>query len=122
MNKKGSVELIALGLVAILALGGMIWMCAGKNVTGQSISGDICSDTDNGINYYVQGTVSYGPNAFTDTCADNLNRPVDGAGPKVIEYYCRGGGLFTSVQRCVNGCINGACLTSPSGLAFNPDI
>lgn len=122
MNKKGSIALIILGLVAVIALVGLILLFSKGSATGQLMGSAFCSDTDAGVDYYHQGTVTYGANAFTDTCANNKNQPVDGAGPKVIEYYCRGGAMFTNTQRCVNGCVNGACLISPQGLAFNPDV
>lgn len=123
MNKKASAELIALGLVAVISLAGMVLLFSGNNeATGQFMGTGYCSDTDNGQDYYTRGTASYVGNSFTDTCANNQNQAVDGAGPKLIEYYCRSGAMFTQVQRCVNGCVNGACLLKPSGLAFNPDV
>jgi hypothetical protein len=124
MNKKGSVALIILGLVAVIALVGLILLFAKGSATGQSVSSYTCTDTEdvrNDIDVYHTGTVTYAGGGFTDTCADNRNNAVEGAGPKLIEYYCRGGAMFTTVQRCPFGCVNGACLMSDQGLAFNPD-
>lgn len=121
MDKKASMELIALGIVAVIALGGLVWISGTSTATGQFMGTWACDDSEDGMNYYQRGTLSYAGNSFTDTCADNLNNAVSGAGPKLIEYYCKGGAMFTTVQRCMNGCVNGACLIEPSGLAFNPD-
>jgi hypothetical protein len=125
MNKKGSIALVILGLVAVIALVGLIMLFTGKgSATGNYMGNYACTDTERGdINVYEQGAVeTYARGRFTDTCADNNNYVVSGAGPKLIEYYCRGGALFTKVQRCPNGCVNGACLVESAGLAFNPDV
>ncbi|MEM4240156.1 MAG: hypothetical protein QXM31_02560 [Candidatus Woesearchaeota archaeon] len=111
MNKKASVELIALGVVAVIALGGLVLLFSKGEVTGQYMGSWACTDTERGdINVYHKGTVTYAGGEFTDTCADNLNNAVAGAGPKLIEYYCKGGAMFTKTMRCVNGCVNGACV------------
>ncbi len=122
--KKGSIALIILGIVALIAVVGLIMMLSGKSAaTGKFMSSWACTDTERGdINLYKTGTVTYAGGSFTDTCADNQNRPVAGAGPKLIEYYCKGGAMFTQIMRCTNGCVNGACLVMPSGLAFNPAV
>ncbi len=129
MNKKASVALVILGLVAVIAVVGLILLFAKSSATGEialttgeSVSRWVCTDTDRAMDFYTRGTTTYSGGEFTDTCADNRNNAIQGAGPKLIEYYCRGGALFTYVQRCVNGCVNGACLMQPSGLAFNPDV
>ncbi len=122
MNKKASVELIIMGLVAAIGLVGLVWFSGSTETTGQYMGSWACTDSENGMDYYKRGNLVYAGNSFTDTCADNQNRPVAGAGPKLIEYYCRGGAMFTTVQRCVNGCVNGACLIEPAGLAFNPAV
>jgi hypothetical protein len=123
MNKKANVELVILGAVAVISLAGLVMLFAGDSQpTGQFMGTAMCSDSDGGTDFYTQGTLGYAGNSFTDTCANNQNEAVDGAGPKLIEYYCRAGAMFTTVQRCINGCVNGACLREPSGLAFNPDV
>jgi hypothetical protein len=121
MNKKASVELVILGLVAVIALVGMILLFTGK-ATGNTVASYVCTDTERDMDFFTRGTTTYAGSPFTDTCADNNNNAVSGAGPKLIEYYCRDGAMYTNPQRCVNGCVNGACVMSPSGLAFNPDV
>ena len=124
MNKKGSIALVILGIVALIAVVGLILLFSGKgSTTGNYMSSWACTDTERGdIDVYHTGKVTYAGGEFTDTCADNRNNAIQGAGPKLIEHYCRGGAVFTQTMRCPNGCVNGACLTQPSGLAFNPDI
>ncbi|MEM4271233.1 MAG: hypothetical protein QXO70_04030, partial [Candidatus Pacearchaeota archaeon] len=65
-----------------------------------------CSDSDNGLNYYVSGIVidSGNPQGLRDYCIGN----------SLIEYYCQDSGAegykisFQEVN-CPNGCYNGAC-------------
>jgi hypothetical protein len=114
MNKKGSIALVILGLVAVIALVGLILLFTKAGSTGQFMGNYVCTDTERGdIDVYHKGLVTYSGGAFEDTCADNNNYAVSGAGPKLIEYYCRGGAMFTKVQRCTNGCVDGACLVEP---------
>jgi hypothetical protein len=109
MNKRASVELVILGLVAVIALVGMILLFTGK-ITGNSVGNYVCTDTERDMDFYTRGVTTYASAPFTDTCADNNNVAIGGAGPKLIEYYCRDGAMYTNTQRCINGCVNGACI------------
>ncbi len=64
-----------------------------------------CSDTDGGLNFGVQGTVSGYLNgnsySYTDFCAD------PGA---VYEYYCSGTKSLSVIGNCTANCTNGACV------------
>jgi hypothetical protein len=115
MDKKGSIALVILGLVAVIALVGLILLFTGKGeVTGNYMGSWACTDTErDDISVYRTGIVTYAGGEFTDTCADNNNNAVAGAGPKLIEYYCKGGAMFTKTMRCTNGCVNGACRVMP---------
>jgi len=67
-----------------------------------------CSDSDGGINYYVQWTtagLSITTNQFVtkdDVCVGNT----------ITEYFCNNKKVDTATYTCANGCSNGACLTS----------
>jgi hypothetical protein len=120
MNKKGSVALIILGIVAITALVGLILLFTGKGavtgntmVTGNAATG--CTDSDNGKSYNSRGAVGVGTYSVEDTC---LRFPdLSYAGPGnflkdgvyLAEGYCENGVLRFDVYKCPNGCHNGAC-------------
>ncbi|MEK6974541.1 MAG: fibronectin type III domain-containing protein [Nanoarchaeota archaeon] len=66
----------------------------------------ICSDTDSGINYNVQGTVAITGNPITYTDYCNAN------GITLNEYYCltpQATSPSISSYSCQYGCINGKC-------------
>jgi len=74
-----------------------------------------CTDSDNGKVYYVKGTVTYGSESKTDSCAyctgaclpDDLDCVVTcGA---VVEYYCDGNEIASETIVCDNSCNDGAC-------------
>lgn len=76
---------------------------------------DNCSDTDNGIDYNTQGTIS-GLNSQnvavtkTDTC-ENGNFANGGVlGHYVKEFYCDDNTVTSQLQLCQNGCYEGKCL------------
>lgn len=62
-----------------------------------------CSDTDGGMRTDVAGTVSgtFNGNAYSssDMCE----------GTSVVEYYCNGVSAARVLEKCANGCENGAC-------------
>jgi hypothetical protein len=109
MNKKGYVELIALGLVAIIALGGLVWI-SGTSTTGQVVSRTTCTDTDGGMIFGVKGTVTYaGGRTATDTCTRSGISAA--SGPAMMEMYCTpSGGLGRTAYTCPRSCVNGACV------------
>lgn len=76
------------------------------------LSTQICTDSDDGKNYYVKGTIG----ANTDTCYGNY----------LHEYFCVGSGVSVEEYLCPNGCSNGACIqqqTCPSSIdiSFSKD-
>jgi hypothetical protein len=109
MNKKASVELIALGIVAILALGGLVWI-SGTSATGQYASTSVtCTETDGGIKYMLKGTVNYAKGSVDDTCL-SFGKAVS-SGPDLLELYCTSlGGLGRLTYTCPKGCVDGACI------------
>jgi hypothetical protein len=69
-----------------------------------------CTDTDDGLNYAVQGTVTIDNNgtikAYTDYCRQT-GGPFDGY---VFEYYCVNDSVASENYDCPEGCNNnGAC-------------
>lgn len=66
-----------------------------------------CTDSDEGLNYYVQGTTAGLNGAKWDKCVDssgNYNYNW------LREYYCTSSGYVDSVEyQCLDGCIDGAC-------------
>ena len=59
-----------------------------------------CADTDNGMNYEVQGTVAAGNEALTDSCQDKI----------LTEYYCSQSQVRIKVYACPEKCEQGACV------------
>lgn len=83
-----------------------------------------CIDSDNGLNYYLKGTIynEVYPNGITDFCY-NTNYPIG----QLAEYFCNGS-MSSSYTNyiCPNGCSNGACINitstcidSDGGLNYN---
>lgn len=88
-----------------------------QNLVEFSIEGETkpvqkCYDSDNGINYYTQGTIKYNLQhdekyqySYSDTCS----------GSTLNEMYCDSqGNAQTTYYTCPNGCKNGACIKTPS--------
>jgi hypothetical protein len=117
MNKKGSVALIILGIVAVIALVGLILVFTGKgSVTGNALATS-CTDSDNGKNYKSRGSVGLGISSFEDTCLRFPSVSYDGPGNFVkeglylAEGYCENGNILRfDVYTCPRGCVNGACI------------
>lgn len=62
-----------------------------------------CTDTDNGLDYYVRGTAADVSGSKTDTCADG--------GKNLTEYFCLNGTVrYLNYNNCNYGCSNGACI------------
>ena len=74
---------------------------------GECQEPDYCSDTDGGVVFDVQGTVSGYDNGSPYNYTDYCN------GTMVMEYYCSGNDWYTYPESC-NGnyttCSNGACV------------
>ena len=72
-----------------------------------------CTDSDGGINYYVQGTVSIINGDFTDFCYNyDKGQPCAGneKGCVLVEHSCNDDGtLFKEKYNCPNGCNGGVC-------------
>lgn len=60
-----------------------------------------CTDSDNGKDYYVKGTVIYGTQINTDFCSTSRY---------LYEQYCSNGRPVQIAYACPNGCQDGACL------------
>ncbi|MEM4663157.1 MAG: hypothetical protein QXM75_03995 [Candidatus Diapherotrites archaeon] len=70
--------------------------------TGGSSGGAQCTDSDGGMNYFVQGTLRYGNTTATDKCQSSNF---------LVEYFCDKDQPATSTVQCQYGCSNGACKT-----------
>jgi cysteine-rich repeat protein len=89
-----------------------------------NLEGSWCNDTDGGKNYYLKGTVHWGPineKYFdaTDSC--------DSAGETLLENYCESGDHMDTFYICPYGCNNGACLNkvlqiTNLGSVTNPNV
>lgn len=109
MNKKAKILTISLSLVVLavisLAVLGIFGNLASAGKTAPRAK---CTDTDGGINYYVQGNCSGANGNFADYCVGNVCN----------EYYCDSKNkCVISQKNCAadggngtNGtCYNGAC-------------
>jgi hypothetical protein len=65
-----------------------------------------CSDSDQGVDPTVKGTVTIGNESYEDSCKDNAT---------VLEYYCDNNALGQSEAVCPDGfmCGDGACVEVP---------
>jgi hypothetical protein len=68
-----------------------------------------CVDSDNGLNYFEQGTTTNKFGGKTDYCADYR-------GYNLIEYVCEYTDVVWRGYVCPNGCVNGACEKNPTTL------
>ncbi|MDP2925323.1 MAG: hypothetical protein Q8N99_03050 [Nanoarchaeota archaeon] len=84
--------------------------CVEKSI--ESIQTESCSDSDNGLNYNLRGTIKYCD--FNNICVNMEDNCEKG---KLNEYYCENDKI--AVERfysCKFGCLNGACMgTADSG-------
>ena len=96
----------------------MEYYCSANEIMGDAVEcpagtecyegacvGEICVDSDGGVDAHSPGTVSKGSESYTDSCED---------GSTVREYYCEGNRpLYTSVT-CISGeaCQEGVCVES----------
>lgn len=79
-----------------------------------SSSNEFCTDSDGGINYNVRGKIVSTYYAGIDTC-DVVNSNV------LIEYSCSSPSSWKIIHTsygCPNGCKDGACLPSGSGVSI----
>jgi hypothetical protein len=117
MDKRGSVELIIPGLVAVIALVGLILLFK-TGVTGNAMAPTGCVDSDGGKNYGVLGkTTITGANRMNsqqDTCSSVPSAVQTGigaaSGAYLIERYCEGANAMSAVYACPGQCINGICM------------
>ena len=65
-----------------------------------------CSDSDNGINVKIKGTIVSGSTSQTDSCY---------AASTVKEYYCANGSISSQDIACGSSesCVDGACVEKP---------
>ncbi len=89
--KKDITFLIALMLTLVS------FFAAQEQLTGR-VTND-CTDTDDGLEYAVKGTVTVDNEELTDSCQENA----------VVEYYCSQNQARIKVYACPNGCAEGAC-------------
>jgi hypothetical protein len=115
MYKKGSIALVILGLVAVIALVGLVLMFTGS-ATG-NVHATSCIDSDNGKNYNSRGLVGVGLYAAEDTCLrfPTLSHPGPGnlveKGVYLAEGYCENGNkMVFEIFVCPDGCRNGVCV------------
>lgn len=69
-----------------------------NKITGRVTS--ICTDTDEGINYYVKGTVQSDGYTSSDFCSNST---------LLREYYCSENISISKPYNCLKGCLSGAC-------------
>jgi hypothetical protein len=70
-----------------------------------------CTDTDNGKNPNVKGTVTASANGQSYVNPDVCNVPAENN--EVVEYFCDGNTLSRELVKCPYGCADGACKPKP---------
>ncbi|MFA5348893.1 MAG: hypothetical protein WC309_00810 [Candidatus Paceibacterota bacterium] len=77
----------------------------------------VCTDSDGGKNYYLQGVVKDSENkTYIDTCSNetvNFNASIQDQN-NLIEHYCDNGVAKNVNYSCPYGCKDGVCLQRPS--------
>jgi hypothetical protein len=104
MNKKAAVELVILGLIAVITLAGMMLLFSGASGNAAAPS---CTDTD-GLNFTVKGVVYY-DRQYTDTCI-NAHGTEAPSGYALWEYYCKDNKMKKLHHWCKDLCIDGVCV------------
>ena len=105
MKNRNLIISVVIGIVLILAL-----VLSFSGLTGQIVGSlGACSDSDNGIDYYVKGTATYANRnvQYTDYC---VVRTGSGLPKWINEYYCSAEVLMSKRYLCENGCENSACI------------
>jgi len=98
------------------------YICPGNCIDGACIQAVqnqtiTCTDSDGGINYYIQGTFSgmYNGTLLSneDACLDPANWDETSSSEWLGEGYCENNVLKIMRYKCQNGCSNGACIGEP---------
>ncbi|MFH1503244.1 MAG: hypothetical protein ABIE36_01145 [Candidatus Diapherotrites archaeon] len=90
--------------------------CIGKENNNDE-ENSLCTDSDEGMNYFIYGTTTDSLGAVSDGCSilnDNT----------LTEYYCSGNSKSRVNYICPNGCQNGACMREEenSGVTNPPSL
>lgn len=101
--KLEKIYLIVAGILFVVAI--FLIINNVTNLTGSVVSSTTCIDTDNGIDKYTTGTVTYTRNGrtgvYTDYCSDQRRQE---------EYYCDANNkMRTKRHICDKDCVDGAC-------------
>jgi hypothetical protein len=108
MNKNASVELVILGIVAVMALAGLVLLFSG--MTGKAAE-PFCIDTDNGLNFTVKGTVYSLDRPYVDTCV-NAHGSEAPSGDGLWEFICKDNKMKKIYYRCPRFCVDAVCRSS----------
>lgn len=117
MKKSVALGIFVISLVLVLSLSfvsagffGDLW----NKITGEVVTKTTpgtqgtCTDTDNGANRFLQGTINGTFGTNSDYCL--TNGVIGDPGTQVNEFYCKGDGIGSIVYDCDYGCVEGACL------------
>jgi len=99
--------------------------CTGGNpvITQACTPATACTDSDNGKNYLIKGTLTTDASEWTSPVSDSCQTSVSnrqyqniasctGNNCYISEYYCNGvNPVKNSPVKCTNGCTDGACAT-----------
>lgn len=103
-----SVIIIILVVITIFAASAMVQ----SPVLMFSEASQYCSDTDDGINFFVKGVLVTSDGIARDYCLDEK---------EVIEYHCDSSKAAQASYACPNGCADGACLLKPKAWCSDSD-
>ncbi|MEA3430387.1 MAG: M64 family metallopeptidase [Nanoarchaeota archaeon] len=81
----------------------VLYTCA--NGCSEGVCAAECVDSDNGLDYTVQGTTSSAEGVAKDICSDVVAK-----GKGLVEYYCEDGDIKSETYTCPELCINGKCV------------
>lgn len=121
-------------IVAIVGVLSLLTTGASNNLTGQAVGDPTCTDTDGGLTYTAQGTITGGTWKTTSAVYTDKTDSCGTGGSqvgKIKEYYCSDAthGFYT-VKSCATvvgagyTCVNGACIldSDNDGVADADDV
>ncbi|MBI2124627.1 hypothetical protein HYT92_02435 [Candidatus Pacearchaeota archaeon] len=111
--------------------------CIGQTPANQTNVSFKCTDSDNGLSYYIYGTTNgyraYGirnssnivteKDSCTTVCSGSVGSGIGSTGQCLLEYYCDSLDYAAfNVYTCPYGCQNGACVNQTSQTTSNQSI
>ncbi len=103
-------------VVALIVIIFVLFFLAAKLLSEDKIfigfaTSSLCSDSDNGQDYYITGIVSAGGVNYEDSCLKNglITSSCEDGNCVLKEYYCSNEQVISNNFNCEFGCVLGSC-------------